>query len=111
MADEQKPDANKPTYVQKRWSTHIEEIDKEIAKYAILCKVRLLDPGVIEKVLHNDTSVCPGDLKLFDKMRNLLMLHYVVREKAVDRLGPEETQRLVDEVVAKLRERMGGTLA
>jgi hypothetical protein len=38
------------------------------------------------------------------------MMHYSVREKAVVALGPQETLRLVDEIVKRLRERFGDTL-
>jgi rRNA processing protein Krr1/Pno1 len=43
----------------------------------------------------------------FKKMRSLLMMHYSVREKAVAALGPQETLKIVDEIVARLRNRLG----
>jgi hypothetical protein len=33
----------------------------EIAREATICKVRLLDPGVIDAVIHNDGGVDHGD--------------------------------------------------
>ena len=99
------------SYRNARWTKHFEEIDKEIAKYASLCKVRLLDPGIIQRVLNDDATVC-GTVNpaMFRKMRSLLMMHYSVREKAVVALGPQETLRIVDEIVSRLRERFGDTL-
>ena len=99
------------SYRNARWTKHFEEIDKEIAKYASLCKVRLLDPGIIQRVLNDDATVCgTANPAMFRKMRSLLMMHYSVREKAVVALGPQETLRLVDEIVTRLRERFGDTL-
>ena len=34
------------------------EVDKEVARLAMLCRVRILDPGVLERVLKKDESVC-----------------------------------------------------
>ncbi len=33
------------------WSDNLEELDREIARLAVLCGVRLLDPGVMHRVL------------------------------------------------------------
>ncbi len=103
--------ADEPSYRTTRWTKHFEEIDKEIAKYALLCRVRLLDHGVIQRVLNNDASVCgTANPAMFKKMRGLLMMHYSVREKAVVALGPQETLRMVDDIVSRLREKFGDSL-
>lgn len=103
--------ADEPGYRSTRWSKHFEEIDKEIAKYASLCKVRLLDPGIIQRVLNDDATVCgSANPALFKKLRSLLMMHYSVREKAVVALGPQETLRIVDDIITRLRERFGDSL-
>lgn len=102
---------DEPSYRTARWAKHFEEIDKEIAKYASLCKVRLLDPGVIERVLNDDATVCgTANPAMFKKMRGLLTMHYSVREKAVVALGQQETLRMVEDIVARLRERFGDSL-
>ena len=103
--------ADEPTYHHQRWSKHFEEIDKEIARHALTCKVPLLDPGVIQRVLQNDTSVCGSpNQRAFDKMRSLLMMHYSVREKAVVAIGQEETMQILDELMERLRHRVGDKL-
>lgn len=103
--------ADEPSYRTERWTKHFEEIDKEIAKYALLCKVRLLDPGVLKRVVDNDAAVCgTANPAMFRKLRSLLMMHYSVREKAVVALGPQETLRMVDDIIARLRERFGSSL-
>ena len=98
-------------YRSKRWYGHMEEIDKEIARHAVSCKVRLLDPGVIERVIQNDSSVCgTQNERAFAKLRSLLMMHYSARERAVVAIGEKETLGMITEIVARLRERLGDKL-
>ena len=94
-----------------RWYKHMAEIDREIAVHAVNCKVPILDPGVIERVLKNDASVCGSSNPLaFGKLRSTLMLHYHVREQAVGALGEAQTAALVRRIVGELRERIGERL-
>ena len=100
-----------PSYRHSRWEKHLEEIDREIAQLAVTCKVPLLDPGVIERVLHKDSLVCgTQNPRAFDKMRSLLMMHYSVRDRALVALGEAETLGMVDDIVARLRSRIGDKL-
>lgn len=93
------------------WATKFEDIAREIARLASLCGVRILDPGVIERVLHNDASVCHTENKIaFDKMRGLLMMHYSVRDDALEALGEDKTRLLIEHIVGSLREKIGGRL-
>jgi hypothetical protein len=93
------------------WAKKFDDVDRELAKLAIICKVPLLDPGVIERVLKNDASVCgTPNPPVFGKLRSLLMMHYAVRDKAVEALGAAEAQALINMVVARLRERIGAKL-
>ncbi len=110
MTDEDQPDSLKG-YRHARWTEHFDEIDREIAQLASLCKVRLLDPGVIERVLHKDTLVCgTQNQRAFDKLRSLLMMHYSVRDRAVVALGEEETKLIMGEIIERLRARYGDRL-
>lgn len=103
--------ADKPHYRRDRFSGHLGEIDLEIARLASICRVALLDPGIIERVLHNDATVCgSSNARAFDKLRQLLMMHYTVRNRAVGALGEPETQAMIREVVEQLRERIGDKL-
>ena len=73
--------------------------------------MRILDAGVIERVLRNDASVCGSKNQLaFDKLRTVLMMHYSVRDDALEVLGPQKTQLLVEKIVTALRERIGERL-
>jgi hypothetical protein len=105
MTDQSEP------YRHERWSKHLEQIDLEVAQLAVICKIPLLDPGVIERVLKNDALVCGTQNKrAFDKLRQLLMMHYAVRDQALDRLGEAETTQIIKEIVERLRHRIGDKL-
>ena len=108
MADQP---ADPPAYHTQRWTHHFEAIDLEIGQLAKTCRVPLLDPGVIERVLHNDALVCgTQNERAFTKLRQLLMMHYSVRERALVTLGKAETLAIRDEILERLRKRFGDTL-
>ena len=105
MTDEQ------PSYHTARWTKHFDEIDREIAQLAAICQVPILDPGVIERVLHKDTLVCGSqNPRAFDKLRSLLMMHYSVRDRAVVAIGEHETMLILADIVERLRARYGDRL-
>jgi hypothetical protein len=109
MTDEAKSDEQ--PYQQARWTKHFDEIDREIAQLASICKVQILEPGVIERVLHKDTLVCgTQNPRAFEKLRSLLMMHYSVRDKAVVALGEQETMLIMDQIIERLRARYGDRL-
>jgi hypothetical protein len=86
------------------WAENLEQVDREIARLALLCRVRLLDPGVIARVLANETWVCGGSNPLaFARLRDLLMLHFAIREKAAGAFGAGPTARIEDEIIERLR--------
>jgi hypothetical protein len=93
------------------WAKSLDDMDREVARLASICNVRLLDPGIIERVLHNDSSVCGSKNPLaFDKLRNALMLHYHLRDEAVGQIGEVKTQQLIAAIVERLRSRIGDRL-
>ena len=93
------------------WARNLDEVDREVARLATICKVRILDPGVIQRVLQNDSSVCgTKSPAAFEKLRNALMMHYEVRDQAVDAMGEPVTARVVAKIVERLRKRMGKQL-
>ena len=92
----------------KFWGGQIDDVMSAMARQAAICKVKLLDPGVIEAVLHDNSSVCgSSNPRSFKKLRELLMLGFVVREKSVDNLGPLETEALIKSIRERLEERLG----
>ena len=93
------------------WAKSLDNVDHEIARLATICNVRILDPGVIERVLKNDATVCgSSNPPAFEKLRTTLMMHYHVRDKAVEALGEAQTRKVVEEIVTSLRERIGERL-
>jgi hypothetical protein len=93
------------------WAKSLDQVDREIARLATICNVRILDVGVIERVLKNDSSVCGAKNQVaFDKLRSTLMMHYNLRDRASDQIGEAQTRRVIEAVVDKLRERIGERL-
>ena len=93
------------------WGKSLDDVDREVARLAAACNVRILDSGVIERVLQNDSSVCGSKNPLaFDKLRNALKLHYHLREEAAGQIGEVKTQMLIAEIVERLRARIGERL-
>lgn len=93
------------------WSHSLSEVDKEVARLASICNVRLLDPGVVERVLGNDSSVCgTANPVAFEKLRNVLMMHYAVRTRAADSIGQGGADVLVKQIVDELKKKFGDRL-
>ena len=94
-----------------QWERHFEGIASELLNLAIACNVRLREPGVIERVLRNDITVCGRkNPESFGKMRSLLIAYFDSVGKAVDRIGPEDTKRIIDAITdrkMKLRDSGG----
>jgi hypothetical protein len=90
------------------WGQQFDALLGEIVREASICKVRLLEPGVVDAVLHDNASVCGHDNPIaFRKLRELLLMTFVVRGKAFDSLGPLEAEATIEEISARLREKFG----
>src|SRR5262245_42239199 len=90
------------------WGRQLDGVMSEIARLAAICKVKLLDPGVIDAVINNNTSVCAADNpRAFKKLRELLMMGFVVREKSVDKMGAMETEVMIEQIRTRLKEKLG----
>ena len=93
------------------WANNLEELDEEIARLASLCEIKLLQPGVIQRVLHRDAMVCGTDNPVaFAKLRDLLMMHLALRAKVADVYGQKETAAIEEYVVERLQKRFGELL-
>jgi hypothetical protein len=96
----------------KQWhETQLGTVDAEIARQAFICDIRILDPGVIERVVAGDASVCgkPNE-HAFRKLRGLVKMHYALTDDSLNALGPEASRKLLDEIRERLRKRydLGG---
>ncbi len=88
------------------WTKNIDEIDREIGRLCLLCEVKILEPGVIERLLKKDASVCGTSNPIaFAKLHNMLMLYFGIRTKSVEALGEVQTERIEAHVVEQLRSR------
>jgi hypothetical protein len=86
------------------WAENLDELDREIARLALVCQVRILDPGVMLRVLQKDASVCGTDNPLaFTKLHELLMVHLALRERSVEALGQAKTMAIENYVVERLK--------
>jgi len=93
------------------WEEGIEDLDREIGRLCVLCQVRILDPGIIERVLKKDASVCGASNPIaFAKLRDMLMFYFANRQKSVNAVGRAETAAIEAHVVEELRSRFADLL-
>ncbi len=86
---------NKHTF----WSRQIDGLAHELSKQAIICDIELGKPGLAERILKNDESVCGRkNPKVFRQMRQHLMALFSLEAAAVERLGAEDTKEILDAV-------------
>jgi hypothetical protein len=97
------PDPRDPVY-RVLWTEDLEEVDREIARLAVLCRVKILEPGVVRRVLQRDASVCAtSNAVAFAKLHDLLILHFAIREKSVDSFGDAQTTAMEDYIIERLK--------
>ncbi len=94
--------------VNPQWSRHLEAIAGELLHLATACDVTLRDPGVIERIIKNDDTVC--GLKNehgFRKLRALVMATYNSLGKSIERIGPQETRKITAAIAEHMEARRG----
>ncbi len=92
--------------VNPQWSRHLESIVDELVHLSTACGVKLRDPGVIERIIRNDDSVCARKNEHgFRKLRALVMATYDSLGKAIDRIGPEETRKITNAIAEAMAAR------
>ena len=81
-------------------------IDREVARLSFLCGIKLLDDGVIERVIRGDESVCTKpNAKLFQTLRGLVALHYRLTDASLAAIGPDESAQVLGQLRARLAKR------
>ena len=91
------------------WQRHLDGIANELLRLSIACDVRLRDPGVVERVLKDDSTVCGRkNPEAFRKLRNLVMATYDSLGKSIDRIGPEDTKMITDAIRARIEKARDG---
>jgi len=90
------------------WAKNLDELDREIAKLARLCEVKLLDTGVVERILRNDASVCgTANPAAFAKLHNMVVMHFLIRKRSVEALGHVQTEAIERDVIERLAKAYG----
>jgi hypothetical protein len=63
----------------------------------------ILEPGVIDRVLHGDHLVCGADNPIaFAKLRELLMMHFAIHKKWAAELGERQVVTIESYVIERL---------
>jgi hypothetical protein len=94
------------------WVRHLDGIADELMRLSIACDLRLRDPGVVERILRNDDTVCGTRNPIgFQKLQNLLKATFDSINKSVGRIGPDETKQILDAITERLdhTRAIGGT--
>jgi hypothetical protein len=95
----------------KIWNDQFESLITEIARQATVAQVPLASPGIVEAVLRNEEASCGStNPAAFRKLREALMMVFIVQQKAYDQLGPLETEAMIAEIRAALTPRFSGKL-
>jgi hypothetical protein len=83
---------------------NLEELDREIARLATLCQVKILEAGVIGRVLHKDAAVCGTDNpRAFARLHDLVMMHLALRERSAEVMGQALTAAIEDQIIERLK--------
>ncbi|MHC6054163.1 hypothetical protein ACYT85_19995 [Ralstonia solanacearum] len=95
----------------EEWRDDLEALDLEIVRLAIICQVKLLEPGVIQRVLDNDARDCLNAHETaFASLRGLLFLHFQMQKDLAEAYGPSDAMEIVRRVWAHLQPRIGDQL-
>ena len=83
-------------------------IAHELSILAIACDIDFFaGDDVVQRIMHNDAGVCGRDApEAFEKLRHHLLALYPLEERAIERIGVEQTREILIEVrasIARLR--------
>jgi hypothetical protein len=66
-------------YGMDRLAMNLVAVNRELIRLSQLCRVRLLQPGVAERILRRDASVCGANNAIaFGKLHGLLVMHFTM---------------------------------
>jgi hypothetical protein len=90
------------------WAGQLDDIVEEVARLCTICNIKILEPGVIARVIKGDDSVCGSANKIaFKKLRDVVGIHYAVREKSSEYVGEKETMQALEAIVDRIRKKYG----
>ena len=94
----------------ERVSRQIHAMAAELSKLAIACDIKMFEPGVAERILRDDDSVCGRkNPDAFRQMRKHLMVLFPLQRDAVDEIGAVETKAIMTQVRAAVNELRGAS--
>lgn len=83
------------------WHRQIDNLAHELSRLAIACDVKLLQPGIAERVLNGGEAVCGRrNSRAFEQMRQHLMALFEVEGRAISRVGADDVREILDGVRA-----------
>jgi hypothetical protein len=92
------------------WSRQLDNLAAEMSRLCIACDIKMLEPGIGERVLKGDQTVCGHhNPKVFETLRKHLMAYCQLEERAIKRLGADDVRVMLDEVRATIAELRGET--
>jgi hypothetical protein len=98
--------------LSSRWhEAQLATVDDEIARLALICNIRILDPGAVERIVAGDASLCSKASELsFQKMRRLVAMHYSLTNDSIEALGPRASGEILEQIRKRLSKRfdLGG---
>jgi hypothetical protein len=104
--------ANLDRSAAARWMNSLDDVDARIARLAVVCQVRILEPGVVERVMRNDASVCGARNPFaFSKLRDMVAMHCGICQWVAMGLGEAPASCVEQQVVDRLRARFPGLAA
>lgn len=100
-------------YKHTYWGRQIDGLAHELSRLAIACDIELGSPGLAERIIKDDESVCGRkNPAAFRKLRQHLMALFSVEKGAIDRVGAEDTKVILDQVRTAIVEiRQAGSAA
>lgn len=90
-----------PEFKHTYWGRQIDNLAHELSKLSIICDIELGKPGLAERILKNDESVCGRrNPEAFRQLRQHLMALFSLEAGAIERVGAEDTKEILDQVRA-----------
>ena len=85
------------------WARYLDDVSSELLRLSIACDLRLRDPGVVERILKNDETVCGvGNPIGFQKLQHLLKFTIDSIQKSLGRISPDDTKQIIDAITERL---------
>jgi len=90
-------------YKHTYWGRQIDGLAHELSRLAIVCDIELGRPGLAERILQSDESVCGRkNPKAFGQLRQHLTALFTIEVGAVEQLGADDTKEILDQVRATI---------